>query len=200
MERHDEQQKVGRRSRPLLQLTVVLVVMGALGMVWVTTRPSTSTGLHRVGDDRRGRSADSGGLPGTVATEHGLGIDVEHPNRTGGSGDRTTATYVLDGPERSPTDPDPTYFRVVTERGADDVWRAGSANDCEQWSSACPRRRCCHRGPVGTAQQLSAGLLVPCQATFGVPRNESSLGQGGRWGASRRWGGAVVLALGRARE
>ncbi len=43
MERHDDQQKVGLRSRPLLQLTVVLVVMGALGMVWVTTRPSTST-------------------------------------------------------------------------------------------------------------------------------------------------------------
>jgi len=137
MERHDERVKVGRKTRPLLLLTGVLVVVSALGVVWVATRPSTSTACTL------GATRDEVGAPTPEAsrarwpTEHGLGIDVEHPGRTSGSGDRVTATYVLDGPERGPTDLDRTYFRkVVTERGADGVWRVVSVNTCEQWRSA----------------------------------------------------------------
>ncbi len=111
--------------------------MGVLGMVWVTTRPSTSRACTL------GATIDEvtpGASRAQWATEHGLGMMSSNLDRTSGSGDRVTATYVLDGPGRGPTDPDRAYLRrVVTERGADDVWRVVSGYWCRFGQrSGCP--------------------------------------------------------------
>lgn len=133
----DEQlggQAARRRTWPFLLLAVVVVVVGAAGFVWVSARPSTSTActLGAAIDEVGGPTAAASRARWAAATE--MGVDIEHPDETSGSGDRVTATYVLDGPDRGPADPDRTYYwEVVTERGSDDVWRVTEANTCEEW-------------------------------------------------------------------
>ena len=120
----------------LAMLGAAVVVVCGSWVAWVASRPP-------------GYKACVGGMTidevGAVTPEaarvrwngYPLEIDIEHPDRVSGSGDRATAIYVLPTPEADWGDPDHTYFReVITERGDDDVWRVVGASKCEQWTGA----------------------------------------------------------------
>lgn len=129
-----------RRGRgPLVVgIAVVLVVVGALGLVWATTRPSTSTACTLGGSINVASpgAATPEGARSRWAAELHLEIDVERPDRVSGSGDTVTATYLLDRPDLEPVTPNRTHFReIVTERGDDRVWRVVDSRRCEQWTS-----------------------------------------------------------------
>lgn len=137
MAKRGDDARRGYKGRIVLGTVAVLVITAGLGLAWLASQPTTSKACTL------GASQDEvgAGTPEAArirwAAEHDLGVDGEHPDRTSGSGDRVTATYVLDGPPRGPSDPDRTYLQeIVTERGDDGVWRVASANTCEQWSDA----------------------------------------------------------------
>jgi hypothetical protein len=113
-------------------MIAVLLVLAGGGAVLV---------LNRSPSNRICTAAGTIGAPGAETPEAAralwatdLDVDVEHPLSTGGSGDRVTARYPVPTPATSPVEQGRDHFReVVTERGADDLWRVTSANRCAEW-------------------------------------------------------------------
>ena len=132
-----ERPTIRRKAVLLLRITAVLVVVGGLGLAWVANWPSISKACTVAASIDEVGAATPEAARIRWARQNSRDIDIEHPDRTSGSGDHVTATYILERPAADWADPDHTYLQeVVTERGNDDVWRVVSANKCTQWPSA----------------------------------------------------------------
>ncbi|MCU1358579.1 MAG: hypothetical protein JWM89_3997 [Acidimicrobiales bacterium] len=118
----------------LLGATAVLVVVGGLGAAWIAAHPATAKGCILSSIDAPGAGTpEAARVRWAAGVERG--INVERPDRTSGSGDHITATYLLDPPKGGWTPPDRTHYQeLVTDRGDDGVWRVTAANRCEEWT------------------------------------------------------------------
>jgi hypothetical protein len=113
----------------------LLVVLGGVGSAWAASQARTATACTLgMAIDPVGASTAQGARV-RFAADLDLGFDVDRPDERSESADRSTAIYLLDGPERGPADPSRTYNRKLgAERGADGVWRVVDANRCERWT------------------------------------------------------------------
>jgi hypothetical protein len=123
-----------RRKGVLILRIAAVVVVGGLGLAWAATRPSLSKACTVAAAIDEVGAATPGAARVRWAAQYPLEVDVEQPDRVNGSGDRITATYLLDRPDLDPSRI--AFQEIVTERGDDGVWRVASANECEEWTSS----------------------------------------------------------------
>lgn len=137
METRGKRPSIRRKALLVLRATAVLVVVGSLGTAVVAALPSVSKFCTVAGSIDEVGAATPGAARTRWAASVNLEIDIEAPDSTTVSGDRLTATYLLERPRTKWANPDHTYLQeIVTERSDDDVWRVTGANKCERWATA----------------------------------------------------------------
>lgn len=132
---HRERSSVRFELRARSVAAALVVVIGGLGLAWVVTRPTVSTGCaeHAIAD------AEGAATPAAARMKMASGsssaVDLRHPDDISGSGDRVTAKYTEQRPDLDRVTPGRTYYRqLVTERGDDDRWRVVEDDQCERWT------------------------------------------------------------------